>query len=356
MKCYYCDFTAFSGQGSAADRYVGAVLREADLYPGICVDTLYMGGGTPTELSAAQLSRLLEGLAGRFGPLSALRESTVEASPESADAARLDALAAAGVSRVSFGLQTASDRLLKAIGRGHTFAEFRAVFAAARARGFALSIDLMQGLPGQSKEDARTDLEAVLSLEPDHLSLYTLQVEDRTLFGKREVEVDPDMARETMEAALKRLREAGFVHYEISNFARPGRESIHNTGYWVGRPGLGLGCGAAGFLGGVRTQNEDRLPAYLDRVARGERPVKHAERLEGREKLGEEMMLRLRLISGLVPTPEMRAAFRPQIDRLLAAGLLVSGVEKFDAMRLSGAGLFVANEVFREFVPPWEIT
>lgn len=358
MKCFYCDFTAFSGQNAAGDRYVAAVLAEAGLYPDVAVDTLYMGGGTPTELTAPQLTALLGGLARRFGPLSALREATVEASPESADAARLDALAAAGVGRLSFGLQTASDRLLKSVGRGHTFADFSAVFAAARARGFAVNVDLMQGLPGQTFTDVMEDLDAVLSLGPDHLSVYTLQVEDRTLFAKREVELDTDFAREAMDFTLERLSAAGFRHYEVSNFAKPGREAVHNIGYWIDRPGLGLGCGASGFLGGVRYENEDRLKAYLERVEAGARPVFSAERLEGKAKLGEELMLRLRLTEGLVLTPEMRSAFREELESLTARGLL-----EFDGggcsdclarLRLTREGLFLANEVFREFVPPFE--
>lgn len=360
VKCYYCDFTAFSGQGSASDRYVDAVLAEAALYPGVAPDTLYVGGGTPTELSAAQLSRLLGGLAARFGRIEGLRESTVEASPETGDPARLDALAAAGVGRLSFGLQTASDRLLKSIGRQHGFEDFKRVWADARARGFSLNVDLMQGLPGQTADDARRDLEAVLALEPDHVSLYTLQVEDRTLFGKREVEVDSDLARITMEAAISRLERAGFSHYEVSNFARPGREALHNLGYWVDRPGLGLGCGASGFLGGERYQNEEKLKAYLDRVARGERPVASAERLEGKEKLGESLMLRLRLLEGASLTPQMQQAFRPQIERLMARGLVSledGGCSRcLPRLRLTTDGLFIANEVFREFVPPWETT
>lgn len=360
VKCYYCDFTAFSGQGSASDRYVDAVLSEAGLYPGTVPDTLYIGGGTPTELSAAQLSRLLAGLASRFGPIGRLKESTVEASPETADPARLDALAGAGIGRLSFGLQTASDRLLKSIGRQHGFEDFKRVWADARDRGFSLNVDLMQGLPGQTARDAREDLEAVLALEPDHLSLYTLQVEDRTLFGKREVEVDPDLARATMEDAIERLAAAGLVHYEVSNFARPGREARHNIGYWLDRPGLGLGCGASGFLGGERYQNEEKLKAYLERVERGERPVACAERLTGKEKLGESLMLRLRLLEGALLTPQMQEAFRPQIERLMERGLvsIVDGgcSRCLPRLRLSKDGLFIANEVFREFVPPWETT
>lgn len=357
MKCFYCDFTAFSGQNAAADRYVAAVLAEADLRRAGPVDTLYVGGGTPTELTAAQLRALLSGLAERFGPLSGLRESTVEASPESATGERLDALAEAGVGRLSFGLQTASDRLLERVGRRHTFADFRAVWDAARRRGFALNVDLIQGLPGQTTADARDDLEAVLGLGPDHLSIYTLQVEDRTLFGKREVEVDPDLAREAMEATLGRLAAAGFVHYEVSNWAKPGREAVHNIGYWVDRPGLGLGCGAAGHLAGVRYENEGRLKAYCEAVEAGRLPVASAERLEGKAKLGETMMLRLRMLEGLSLTPEMQTAFRRELESLLARGLveLLGGACSgcLPRLRLTREGLFLANEVFREFVPPY---
>lgn len=357
VKCFYCDFTAFSGQNSSADRYVAAVLAEADLYAGTEVDTLYVGGGTPTELSASQLEALLAGLARRFGPLAGLRESTVEASPESASEERLDVLAAAGVGRLSFGLQTASDRLLASVGRHHTFADFTCVYRAARRRGFTMNVDLMQGLPGQSLSDVAADLEAVLALEPDHLSVYTLQVEDRTLFAKREVELDTDFARSAMDLTLSRLDAAGFRHYEISNFARPGREAVHNLGYWIDRPGLGLGCGASGHLGGVRYENEDRLKPYLEAVEAGRRPVFSAERLEGKAKAGEELMLRLRLTRGVVLTPAMRAGFRAEIEGLTARGLLeFDGGGCSDALprlRLTRDGLFLANEVFREFVPPF---
>ncbi len=358
VKCFYCDFTAFAGQGAAADRYVDALAREAGLYPGVRPDTLYVGGGTPTELTAAQLARLLGELAARFGPLSGLRETTIEASPESTDGEKLDVLAAAGVTRLSFGLQTASDRLLATVGRHHTFADFRAVYDAARRRGFAVNVDLIHGLPGQSKADSLADVDAILALEPDHLSLYTLQVEDRTLFAKRAVELDEDLARETMAEALERIAAAGLVHYEISNFARPGREALHNLGYWVDRPCLGLGCGAAGFLGGERYENDDRLKPYLDRVARGERPVAHAEALTGKEKLGETMLLRLRLIEGLSLTPQMQTVFRRELERLLARGLAVlegGGCSTcLPRLRLTPEGVFLANEAFREFVPPFD--
>lgn len=374
IKCFYCDFVAFSGQAGSVERYLAALEREAGLYPGLTPETLYIGGGTPSELTAAQTARLLEGLAARFGPLERLRESTFEANPESLDEEKLDVLRAAGVGRLSLGLQAPQDRLLKSLGRRHGWAEFVRVWRAARSRGFSLNADLMLGLPGQSLEDAREGLERVLGLEPDHLSVYCLQVEDRTLFAKRATEVDEDLSREMLEAVKGRLEGAGFVHYEVSNFARPGRESAHNINYWLNGPYLGLGCGAAGYLGGERWQNEERLARYLERVERGERPRASSERLAGRERLGETMMLRFRLLEGFHLTPDMQTEFRPELERLLERGLieLEGGAPGSKALskgpghrapagsagcsrclpkaRLTREGLFLANEVFREFV------
>ncbi|MFH1723916.1 MAG: radical SAM family heme chaperone HemW [Elusimicrobiota bacterium] len=358
VKCFYCDFVAFSGQGGAAERYVRALLREAVLYPSLRPETLYIGGGTPSELTAVELDMLLRGLSDRYGDLASLREATIEASPESADASKLDVLRRGGVSRVSFGLQTTQDRLLKEIGRKHTWADFARVYREARARGLSVNVDLMFGLPGQSQAEALESLDRILDLGPDHLSLYGLQVEDRTLFAKRRVDVDDGFARDMMEASIQRLREAGFKHYEISNFARPGKESVHNINYWLDGPYLGLGCGAAGYMDGARYQNEDRLKRYLERVEDGRRPVAHQERLEGKEKLGETLMLGLRLIDGVPLTREMRTAFRGELKRLIERGLVVQEAaersERPPLARLSAEGVFWANEVFRSFVPPFD--
>lgn len=354
IKCFYCDFTAFSGQGGSVERYLAALEREAGLYPDPAPRTLYVGGGTPSELSAAQTARLLSGLAGRFGPLDRLLESTFEANPESLDEAKLDVLRAAGVGRLSLGLQAPQDRLLKSLGRRHGWADFVRVWRAARSRGFSLNADLMLGLPDQSLRDVREGLESVLELEPDHLSVYCLQVEDRTLFAKRAVQVDEGLSREMLEVVKARLEGAGFVHYEVSNFAKAGRESVHNINYWLNGPYLGLGCGAAGYLDGDRWLNEERLARYLDRVERGERPQASSERLQGRSALGETMMLRFRLLEGFSLTPDMQTEFRPELERLAERGLIelegggCSGC--LPKARLTREGLFLANEVFREFV------
>lgn len=352
IKCRYCGFAAFSGQNGFIDRYVEAVLKEADLYPGFAPDTLYLGGGTPTELSAGQLSRLLEGLRGRYGPLARLKESTVEANPETADEARLDVLRGFGVTRLSLGLQAVQERLLRELGRRHTWEGFLRAFRLARERGFSVNVDLMCGLPGQSLAQQQESLERTLGLEPDHVSLYSLHVEEKTHFSKRGVRVDEDLSRDMLEASMERLRAAGLRHYEISNFARPGHESRHNVNYWMGGDYLGLGCGAAGHLAGARWQNEARLSRYLERVAAGERPVAFSERLDGKAKLGETVMVRLRLIDGCELSPDIEAAFGAEIRDLSDRGLVRISRERGrpKMLRLSPEGVFLANEVFRAFV------
>ena len=339
-------------------RYVEAVAREADLRgEGLVPGTAYFGGGTPSELPVEALDMMLARLIERYGPFDRMRESSFEANPDSLDAEKLAVLSCAGISRLSLGLQTSDDGLLKSVGRRHTFAEFLSVYEEAARRGFDLSVDLMFGLPGQTREQARKSVARVLELDPGHASVYGLQVEDRTLFGKREVEVDEDLARLMMEDAMEAFASAGYRHYEVSNFARPGRESIHNLNYWVNGPYLGLGCGAAGYLDGERYQNEEKLEAYCARVERGEAPTASSESLAGKEALGETMLLRLRLIDGMTLTPDLQDAFRGEIRSLIERGLVsleTDGCSRCAAkLKLTREGVFLANEVFREFVPPF---
>lgn len=350
VKCFYCDFTAFAGQQRTVGRYLAALEAEARLMPPRIPETLYIGGGTPSELSADDIARLFELIHGAY-PGSRFREVTFEGNPESLDPRKLAALKDSGVTRLSLGLQTADDALLKLIGRRHGVKDFLAVFRAARRAGIpALNVDLMYGLPGQSPASHLASLDLVLGLGPEHLSLYGLQVEDRTLFGKRGVEPDEDLGREMFESSLEAIARAGYRQYEISNFARPGFESEHNRIYWRDGEYLGLGCGAASHLDGVRSANADRLIPYCEAVEAGRRPIAESESLSGQEKLGETVMLGLRLIEGLDLSPEMETAFAGSWRRLLGRGLI--GREG-PRVRLTREGVFLANEVFREFVAPF---
>jgi oxygen-independent coproporphyrinogen-3 oxidase len=351
VKCFYCDFAAFSGQKKQIERYLAALGAEAALLPPLSPETLYIGGGTPSELSAAQIADLFERLRRAF-PSAKLSESTFEGNPESLDAEKLAVLTRAGVTRLSIGLQTADDALLKSVGRRHTAEDFARVFRLARAAGIpALSVDLMFGLPGQTLDSLRATLDFTLALAPEHVSLYGLQVEDRTLFGKRGLEEDSDLGREMYELSISALAKAGLEHYEISNFARPGRRSAHNINYWRRGDYLGLGVGAASFVGGVRSSNEEKLASYLQAVESGRRPTAEAEAPAGLDALGEEAFLGLRLIEGFLPSDALRAAFAGPWAVLKARGL---AREDGPRWRLTAEGVFLANDVFKEFVPPFQ--
>ena len=357
VKCFYCDFVAFSGKSGQADRYLDSLEREAACYDGVFPDTLYVGGGTPSELSAEQITRLLSILSDQFGPVSGWRETTFEVNPESAEEGKFEALRSGGVGRISIGLQTPDDSLLKSIGRKHDYAQFVKTYLAARKTGHALSVDLMCALPGQSVKNFKAGLDKVLQLEPEHISLYALSVEDRTLFMKRAVIPDEDSGREMLEAAYERLERAGFEQYEISNFARPGHASAHNENYWKNGSYVGLGCGAAGHLRGVRYQNEDVLARYSAKADAGVRPLADEERLTGKEKIGESIWLGLRRLEGLVLSPEMQSSFRREIEELTERGLLrLRGgcSDSLPKLSLTRSGVFLANEVFREFIAPFE--
>ncbi|MBI4346764.1 MAG: radical SAM family heme chaperone HemW [Elusimicrobia bacterium] len=344
VKCFYCDFTAFSGQRAQVARYLRALRSEAERHRGLAFDTLYVGGGTPSELAEAEIRELFGSLPGPY------REATFEANPESLDAGKRRALRDCGATRLSLGLQTADDRLLSAIGRKHTWDDFRRVYEACAADGFSVNVDLMYALPGQTLEQSDRSVDAVLALRPDHVSLYGLQVEDRTLFGKREVEVDEDLARAMFESALDRLAAGGLEHYEVSNFARPGRQSIHNRIYWRNGEYLGLGCGASSYLSGERLANLDRLEKYCSAVEEGRSPAAESERLEGRRALGETALLGLRLLEGLAWTPELEAAFPEERRHIEAQGWARLHAGR---LRLTREGVFLANRAFAEFVAPF---
>ena len=351
VKCFYCDFAAFSGQKNQVERYLAALGAEAALLPPRDPETLYVGGGTPSELSAGQIGSLFERLRRAF-PSAALVESTFEGNPESLDVEKLAVLARAGVTRLSIGLQTADDELLKAVGRRHTAADFARVFRLARAAGIpALSVDLMFGLPGQTLDSLRATLDFVLELDPEHVSLYGLQVEDRTLFARRGVEEDGPFGREMYELSIAALTKAGLEHYEISNYAKPGRRSAHNVNYWRRGDYVGLGVSAASFLDGVRSSNDEKLAPYMDAVAAGRRPTAESEAPSGLDALGEEAFLGLRMIEGFVPSAGLRAAFAGPWAVLKARGLAREDGARW---RLTADGVFLANDVFREFVPPFQ--
>src|SRR5579871_2962901 len=369
--CAYCDFNTYveKAQSPIVQETVEAICRDIERVAqepdgaGILGDhpapTVFFGGGTPTFLRGEQLARILKTVQSCFA-VTPDAEISSEANPGSSDAEMFTAMRAAGFNRLSIGVQSFDNRLLVALDRFHTAGEAERAVRAARAAGFDnLSLDLMFCLPEQTPQLWQETLEKALSLETEHLSLYALTLEPGTRFerlhtgGKLHLP-DEDTELAMYETCITRLTAAGYEHYEVSNFARPGYRSRHNQVYWRNEEYLGFGPGAVSYLNGRRWKRE-RLPArYNRKVAEGADLSVESECLDAAGALGETMMLGLRLNEGL-PLQRIRdrfgldplAYFAPQIEKLTARGLLVL---EADTLRLTHRGLLLANDALCEFL------
>lgn len=352
QKCRYCDFASFAGMENLTDAYLSALDKEASFFSGQRFDTLYIGGGTPSLLCAEELERLCRMVVRHFGPLENFAESTLEANPESLTPGKLRVLKDAGINRLSLGLQSFDDATLRRIGRVHDVETFLSAYEAARAAGFDnISVDLIAGLPGQTEEAFLAGLRRAADLKPEHISVYGLQVEEGTPFYREGVRTDDELLRRELEQTHFMLEEAGFVHYEISNFARPGRESRHNGNYWLNGEYAGLGSAAASYLGGERRSNIPDVREYMRRLEKGESTADFAERLTGKAQAGERIMLGLRLLGGVRLDAQEREMFSREIQEIVSRGLVE---QNGDLLKLTFEGLFLANQAFMAFVGPFE--
>lgn len=352
QKCGYCDFASFAGQEEKIDTYLAALSKEAAAYRGQPFSTLYIGGGTPSLLSLKQLENLYQIVGDTFGEVADFSESTIEANPESFTLEKAKLLRACGFNRVSLGLQSFDDKVLKRIGRIHTADMFLQAYEAARAAGFEnINVDLIAALPDQTETQFLAGLQRVLALAPEHLSVYALQVEEGTPFYRQGVQADEDIVRREWEQTHFLLTEAGYTHYEISNFARPGRESKHNLNYWQSGEYVGLGSAAASYQNGVRRSNVTSIAEYLRRVQSGQSPVDFSEQLTGKARLGEQIMLGLRMLGGVRLTVEQQELFSDEIRDICTRGLVE---QNGDLLKLTFEGMFLANQAFMAFVGPFD--
>lgn len=309
-KCGYCAFYSLSGRDAAMDAYLAALEAELERYgrewPGLAPSTLYIGGGTPTRLSAAQLERLCGGLAGRLD-LSRLQEWTVEANPGTLDAARLSVLKAAGVNRISLGVQSLDDATLARLGRRHGAAQAREACASIRAAGFQnWSLDLIACVPGVSARAWAATVREAAALGAPHLSVYALTREEGSrLAGEvaagRVALVDDEAQLRALRTAERILARAGLARYEISNYARPGHECAHNVACWNGEEYLGLGAAASSFVRPRRWTNAPDLDAYLEATREGRPPPREEESLAAETQAVERMVFGLRMRDGVAP-------------------------------------------------------
>ena len=292
--CFYCDFPRRVYQSEAADRWLDAVEAElAETSVSDELETIYIGGGTPSCLSSVQLDRLLSMLDPYTGHL---REYTVECNPELNDEEKISCLAAHGVNRISMGLQTADASLLKTAGRRHSAADVKRLVHQISACGISnISLDLMYGLPGQTMEQLEESVSFALSCSPAHLSLYSLTIEPGSVFGKQGIKpIEEDLEADMYDRICSLLKQAGYLHYEISNFAKPGKESVHNTNVWNYRDFLGIGFGAWGKDETGRYEHASSLNAYCSDPL-----FKNYTVLTTQEEMFECLMMGLRLKQGI---------------------------------------------------------
>lgn len=361
-KCAYCDFLSFPTDQETQNLYTRRLREDIDAmgkkYGDIPVDTIFIGGGTPSVPDSALIVGIMEHVRKAFHVAEGA-EISMEANPGTVTREKLTDYRWAGINRLSFGLQSANDRELKLLGRIHTWAEFLESFHLARECGFTnINIDLMSALPGQTRESWKDTLKRVTDLNPEHISAYSLIIEDGTPFGEkygseegRKLLPDEDSEREMYHETKRFLRDCGYERYEISNYAKPGRACRHNIGYWTGLPYLGLGLGASSYMDGCRFAVNSDMKQYLE-----EKPgmFTDVEKLMKKDMEEEFFYVGLRMTAG-VSLPEFERRFGVSAKDVYP-GLMETFVEEKaavfqgDRFVLTDYGLDVSNYIMAQFL------
>ena len=371
-RCSYCDFNTYTSVGELKGAYAEALCAEIRQVAGHTkrpAHTIFFGGGTPSLMTAEHIATILDTVRSHFA-LADTAEITMEANPETVDVAYLAAVRSAGVNRLSFGAQSVVDSELALLGRQHSFASVVRAVQMAREAGFDnFNIDLIYGVPGQTLASWRESLTAALALHTHHLSLYCLTIEPGTPLQRSVTQghialPDPDLAADQYELARDMLAEAGMEHYEISNWALPGRASEHNLTYWRNGQYLGLGAGAHGHAKGYRYHVVRQPRVYIRRLMENAAVPEHyplstavagKTELTPSDQMGETMMTGLRLLQEGVSTADFARQFGRSLEEMYGRdiaeltewGLLA---EEDGRLRLTSRGIFVSNQVFQRFV------
>jgi len=397
-RCAYCDFNTYAGQEDAIPAYVNALCKEIEFMGGRFpspggdagrderkVHTVFFGGGTPSLLSPLQFDSVFRSLRASFDLIPGC-EMTIEANPGTVSYEGLTQLHAIGINRISFGVQSANTFELRMLERSHTFLDVIEAVTSARKAGLDnINLDLIYGLPGQTLSAWQTTIKRILDLHPEHISAYALTLEHGTPFGRWSSKgllplPDPDLAAEMYEWADEMLEANGYVQYEISNWAKPGRECRHNLQYWRGLPYLAFGAGAHGYAGGYRYSNVLRIKTYIDRLANYQLPESQISNLPFplspatvnhhkqtlKDDMSEFMMTGLRLTREGILSSEferrfdrkLEDVFGKEIQKLGKLGLLEKklspgvrgGMDEEETLRLTRRGRLLGNQVFMQFV------
>lgn len=360
--CNYCDFPKLYANTSLQDRYLDALLGELQIYQNDLdfsqLKTIYIGGGTPTSLTVEQLKTLLDWLKEAVD-LNGLLEFTMEANPENLTDEKIDLLLEYGVNRVSLGVQTFHDDLLKSIGRTHSAEGAITAIQRLKAKGMPrINLDLIYAIPGQTVQQLASDLETALSLDIDHLSAYSLILEEHTKlyvdYMKDRLELaENDVEASMFELVMDTLAAAGYRHYEVSNFTK-GDPSHHNMWYWLNESYIGAGLGAHGYVKGVRYSNTKSITSYMESLLQGKLPLLESNKVSADQKTEEELFLGLRLLQGvdlkassLKLERDLASLYEKKLTRLHADGFI-----NYDNQRISltRQGLLMANGVFEQFL------
>lgn len=363
QKCYYCDFVSFANKEEIIEQYINALKKEINntLKPNDKIDTIYIGGGTPSVIDSKYIIEVLQEIYNIVG-FDKTREVTIEINPGTLTEKKLENYKKAKINRISLGLQATQDRLLKSIGRIHNYDQFKEAYNLVNKAGFTnVNIDLMLGLPNQSLKDLEESLNEVIALKPTHISIYSLILEEGTkleeLINKKVLELPTeDLERQMYWKTKNILEENGYIHYEISNFARKGYESRHNSNCWKQQEYYGFGVSAHSYINNIRYSNTENLEEYIEYIGNDEyNKIKETHEIQTKiSKAKEYMMLKLRTIEG-VKIQEYKEKFqenplflyRKEIEKLTKQDLIEVDL---DNIKLTKKGLDFANEVWEEFV------
>lgn len=363
QKCGYCDFLSAEGSREEKENYVQALEQEirsyGDFAKGYRVSTVFIGGGTPSCLEEGQTERIMKAVRDTF-EIERMPEISMEVNPGTVNAGKLQTYKSCGINRLSMGLQSVRNSNLKLLGRIHTFEEFLESFYLAREAGFQnINVDLISSLPGQTKESWTEELETTAKLSPEHISVYQLILEEGTPFYEEyaahpERLPDEEVSRAIYETTEEVLGNYGFHQYEISNYAKEGRECCHNLKYWERGDYLGLGLGAASMVRNIRMSNTGDMKTYLEKCREPKTMRTDVQFLEEPQQIEEFMFLGLRKTRGIskkefrrVFGRDIELVYEKALEKLLSGGMLL---EKKDRLYLSKEGVLLSNAVLSEFL------
>ena len=374
-KCYYCDFCSFSKSEKIHEKYVNALIKEItnyefslcndnlikDLDDDVIVKTIYFGGGTPSIINETYIEEILVAIRKKFNCSNDI-EITIEVNPGTANVNKLNKYKSIGINRLSIGLQSTSDRLLKLIGRIHNFRQFENVYNMAREVGFSnINVDLMVGLPTQSLEEVSESLGEIIKMNPEHISVYSLILEEDTelkkLIDDGKIDLpDEDLERDMYWEVKETLQKNGYIHYEISNFCRKGFQSKHNTDCWNQKEYFGFGLSAHSYFNGIRYSNISDLDHYMENIENNKfyNNIQIEEIQDKVSKMNEYAILKLRMLEGLnlnkfdeLFRVDFFEHYNDKIKKLQKKGLI--GFDK-GFIRLTDKGIDFANMVWAEFI------